>query len=126
MVDMLKNQENINKKLNELQFEVLRIGKSGILKKYHPDVNMEEKSFKWFALYNDLIKNMENRIQEFEYEFSEIENFSEIQSEILKNGWVGVVNKYHPDFNIECENVHEVFNSYREVYDAMKERLLIA
>jgi predicted ATP-dependent Lon-type protease len=126
MVDMLENKTEMVELFNKMQLEVLRIGKTGILKKYHPDANIDQEDcFEWFNFYKDIMKNMEQRVNEFECEFSD-ENFSEFKSEILRNGWVGAINKYHPDFNIDCENAQKVFDSCREVYDVMKERLLIA
>ena len=51
-------------KFNEIQNEILDIGWNGILKKYHPDVNMSHpEAFKVFQLYREIYDSMKNRLK---------------------------------------------------------------
>ena len=54
-----------------------------------------------------------------------INKLNEIQSEILTIGWVGVLNKYHPENNIDNPNAANDFKLYKHVYENMKQRLKI-
>ncbi len=47
-----------------------------------------------------------------------------IREEILKIGWNGIVNRYHPDVNTEDPAANELFNMYKFIYEDMKNRLL--
>jgi hypothetical protein len=56
---MNQEKENSKKKiidkLNDIQEEILRIGWSGVLKKYHPDVNTEDpEAVNIFKLYKQI------------------------------------------------------------------------
>jgi hypothetical protein len=54
-----------------------------------------------------------------------IEKFNEIQLEILRIGWKGILQTYHPDINCEHPEALEVFLLYKEIYENMKKRLMI-
>lgn len=54
-----------------------------------------------------------------------LKKFNEIQQEIIKIGWTGVLNKYHPDINLGADNAFELFKLYKEIYLLMKKRLTI-
>jgi len=40
-----------------------------------------------------------------------INKFNEIQEEILKIGWNGIIQKYHPDINCDDEKFRENFQN---------------
>jgi hypothetical protein len=54
-----------------------------------------------------------------------IEKFNEIQNEILRIGWKGILQVYHPDTNSEHPEAFKVFQLYKEIYENMKKRLMI-
>lgn len=54
-----------------------------------------------------------------------IEKFNEIQSEILKIGWSGILSNYHPDSNFEHPEAFKIFQLYKEIYENMHKRLII-
>lgn len=54
-----------------------------------------------------------------------IEKFNEIQNEILRIGWKGILQTYHPDTNHEHPEAFKVFQLYKEIYENMKKRLVI-
>lgn len=55
-----------------------------------------------------------------------IKKLNEIQAEILLVGWNGIIDKYHPDFNLDDSDAVNVFVLYKHVYENMKQRILIA
>lgn len=54
-----------------------------------------------------------------------IERFNQIQSEILRIGWKGILETYHPDTNFENPDAFKIFNLYKEIYENMNQRLTI-
>lgn len=52
-----------------------------------------------------------------------IGRFNDLQKEILKIGWVGILKKYHPDNNLEHPMAFEVFKTYKSIYESMLERV---
>jgi len=59
-----QNNQRILQKFNAIQSEILNIGWQGILKKYHPDNNLEHpESFKLFQLYKEIYGNMKKRLE---------------------------------------------------------------
>lgn len=59
------------------------------------------------------------------YDKKVIETFNEIQKEILKLGWNGILNKYHPDVNCDDPDAAKTFKLYRTIYNNMQQRLVI-
>lgn len=47
---------------------------------------------------------------------------NQMQTEILRIGWLGVAKKYHPDINPDEPHTEEKFKVYRAVYEYMKEK----
>lgn len=54
-----------------------------------------------------------------------ITKFNEIQEEILKIGWNGIINKYHPDMNCDNANAAKMFKLYKRVYEDMRKRMIL-
>jgi hypothetical protein len=54
-----------------------------------------------------------------------IEKFNEIQEEIMRIGWRGILELYHPDANLDHPEAFKVFQLYKEIYENMKKRLKI-
>lgn len=50
--------------------------------------------------------------------------FNEVQDEILKIGWVGILDIYHPDTNTHPENF-KLFALYKEILENMKQRITL-
>lgn len=46
-------------------------------------------------------------------------NMQKIKTEIKLLGWQGILNKYHPDINLE-ENSYKLFQLYRYLYKLME------
>ncbi|NLL04253.1 MAG: hypothetical protein GX270_00370 [Clostridiaceae bacterium] len=54
-----------------------------------------------------------------------ITKFNEIQAEILKIGWNGILEKYHPDVNCEDVDAAKTFRMYKSIYENMKKRMIV-
>lgn len=54
-----------------------------------------------------------------------LEKLNEIQEEILRIGWSGILKHYHPDTNTTHPDAMKVFQLYKEIYENMKKRLII-
>lgn len=54
-----------------------------------------------------------------------IDKLNDIQQEILTIGWNGIIEKYHPDVNLDDPEAVNVFKLYKHVYENMKQRLVI-
>jgi hypothetical protein len=54
-----------------------------------------------------------------------IEKFNEIQTEILRIGWSGILANYHPDANYQHPDAFRIFQLYKEIYENMHKRLII-
>jgi len=54
-----------------------------------------------------------------------ISKFNELQEEILKIGWNGVIKKYHPDMNCDNANAAKTFRLYKSVYENMRKRMKV-
>ncbi|MFZ5986265.1 MAG: hypothetical protein ACOYWZ_03950 [Bacillota bacterium] len=54
-----------------------------------------------------------------------ITKFNEIQEEILRIGWNGVIQKYHPDMNYEDPESSKTFKMYKSIYENMKKRIIV-
>lgn len=58
------DNERIVDRFNEIQNEILLIGWNGILRDYHPDVNIDNpEAFKVFQLYKEIYENMKKRLK---------------------------------------------------------------
>lgn len=49
----------------------------------------------------------------------------QMQSEILRIGWLGVAKKYHPDVNPDKPLTEEKFKVYRAIYEHMKDKHIV-
>ena len=54
-----------------------------------------------------------------------IAKFNYVQEEILKIGWQGVLERYHPDMNCDEPDAQDIFKMYRAIYENMKGRLIV-
>lgn len=54
-----------------------------------------------------------------------VAKFNQIQAEILKVGWKGILETYHPDTNFENPDAFKIFQLYKEIYENMNQRLII-
>lgn len=54
-----------------------------------------------------------------------ISKFNEIQEEILKIGWNGIIEKYHPDMNCDDAEAAKTFKMYKSIYENMKKRIIV-
>ncbi|AUG57365.1 MAG TPA: hypothetical protein DCE02_04635 [Ruminiclostridium sp.] len=54
-----------------------------------------------------------------------ITRFNEIQEEILRIGWNGIIQKYHPDMNCDNPNSAKLFKMYKCIYENMKKRVFV-
>lgn len=51
--------------------------------------------------------------------------FNEIQEEILKIGWKGILEKYHPDVNCDSVDAIKTFKIYKHIYENMRKRMIV-
>lgn len=54
-----------------------------------------------------------------------VTKFNEIQDEILRIGWKGIVEKYHPDINCDDPDAAKTFKMYKSIFENMKKRVLV-
>ncbi len=54
-----------------------------------------------------------------------VTRFNEIQEEILRIGWNGVLEKYHPDINCDDLDAAKTFKMYKSIYENMKKRMIV-
>ena len=54
-----------------------------------------------------------------------ITKFNQIQEEILKIGWNGIIQKYHPDMNCDEPESEKTFKMYKSIYENMKKRIIV-
>lgn len=54
-----------------------------------------------------------------------IQKLNELQIEILTLGWNGILEKYHPENNIENPDAENIFKLYKQVFENMKKRVSI-
>ncbi|KNY27388.1 hypothetical protein [Pseudobacteroides cellulosolvens] len=47
-----------------------------------------------------------------------------MREEILKVGWKGIMEKYHPDVNTQDPAANELFKMYKFVYEDMKKKMM--
>jgi hypothetical protein len=55
-----------------------------------------------------------------------VEKFNQIQNEILDMSLKGIMDKYHPDVNLEHPEAFKLFQLYKEILDNMRKRLVIS
>ncbi|HOV26231.1 MAG TPA: hypothetical protein PK566_07730 [Pseudobacteroides sp.] len=53
-----------------------------------------------------------------------LERARSMREEILKVGWKGIMEKYHPDVNTQDPAANELFKMYKYVYEDMKKKLM--
>lgn len=59
----IEKKKKILSKLNEIQTEILTLGWNGIIKKYHPEYNMDNpEAENIFKLYKQVYENMKKRV----------------------------------------------------------------
>ncbi|MFZ5986949.1 MAG: hypothetical protein ACOYWZ_07480 [Bacillota bacterium] len=82
---------------------------------------------------NDHLSNMLDKLLKIKQQLTSINEKSgtlqrvhKMRDEILDIGWNGIVEKYHPDVNVEDPAANELFKMYKFVYEDMKRRLLIS
>ena len=51
--------------------------------------------------------------------------FNQIQEEILRIGWNGILEKYHPDMHCNDSGAQKTFNMYKNIYENMRKRMLV-
>lgn len=82
---------------------------------------------------NESIENQQERQQPEEENDSKtitergkiVDKLNEIQNEILEIGWKGIIEKYHPDFNLDNPDSVDTLKLYRHVYKNVKSRITI-
>lgn len=47
-----------------------------------------------------------------------------MREEILKVGWKGIMEKYHPDVNTGDPAANELFKMYKFIYEDMKKKMM--
>jgi hypothetical protein len=118
---MFKNIKDpeVVKKFNKIQNEILEIGWIGVLKYYHPDINLKHpRPFDLFSLYKEIFQNMKKRaIIKANNELTV--KYNEVQSDILNRGILF--------FKHGGQTLNGIDNClYLEIYDTMKEVLMIS
>jgi hypothetical protein len=114
---MFKNIKDpeVVKKFNKIQNEILEIGWIGVLRYYHPDINLQHpKPFDLFALYKEIFQNMKKRaIVKSNNELTV--KYNEIQSDILNRGILFFKHGGHTKGGIDNLVYIEICDTMREV-----------
>jgi hypothetical protein len=64
-----KGKQYIVDKYNKIQLEIIEIGWTGILKKYHPDNNANHpRAYDLFRLYKQIYENIKEKIVFTDYD----------------------------------------------------------
>ncbi len=78
-----------------------------------------------FVPLSDILKNL-NRIRDKLLEINErsgsIANYVAMRKEIAQLGWGGILQKYHPDINVDDPAAFPLFELYKFVYSTMTEK----
>ena len=76
-----------------------------------------------FVPLSDILKNL-SRIRDKLIEINErngnIANYITMRKEILQLGWGGILQKYHPDINVDDPAAFPLFELYKFVYSTME------
>lgn len=80
--------------------------------------------------YLDIILNKLSMVKQELVSINEksgaLQRVQQMRDEILSMGWQGIVDKYHPDVNIDDPASKELFRMYKFVYEDMKKRLTLS
>lgn len=83
----------------------------------------ENSSAEGFVPLSDILKNL-SRIRDKLIEINErngsIANYVAMRKEIQQVGWGGILQKYHPDINMDDPAAFPLFELYKFVYSTMQ------
>ncbi len=66
------------------------------------------------------LEHIRDMLTEVNVQLGFLQRYREMRDEITELGWGGILNKYHPDINVDDPAAAELFALYRFVYDEMQ------
>ncbi len=66
------------------------------------------------------LEHIRDMLTEVNVQLGFLQRYRDMREEITELGWGGILNKYHPDINVDDPAVAELFALYRFVYDEMQ------
>ncbi|TYQ16659.1 UNVERIFIED_CONTAM: hypothetical protein Cloal_3226 [Acetivibrio alkalicellulosi] len=85
---------------------------------------MSNKDNSLDSMMGELLR-IKNEIINLSKKTGTFERVTKIKEEILENGWQNILQKYHPDINIDDPASNELFQLYKYVYTDMKKKLIL-
>jgi hypothetical protein len=70
------------------------------------------------------LTKLRDQLVELNEKTGALERARGMREEILKVGWKGIMEKYHPDINTEDPAANELFKMYKFVYESMKKKMM--
>ena len=77
-----------------------------------------------FVPLSDILKNLSrirDKLIEINARNGSIANYVAMRKEITQLGWGGILQKYHPDINMDDPAAFPLFELYKFVYSTMRE-----
>ncbi len=71
------------------------------------------------SILSDL-EHIRDMLTEVNVQLGCLQRYRDMRDEITELGWGGILNKYHPDINVDDPAAPELFALYRFVYDEMQ------
>ncbi len=66
------------------------------------------------------LEHIRDMLTEVNVQLGFLQRYRDMREEITELGWGGILNKYHPDINVDDPAAAELFALYRFVYDEMQ------
>ncbi len=70
------------------------------------------------------LEHIRDMLTEVNVQLGFLQRYRDMRDEITELGWGGILNKYHPDINVDDPAAAELFALYRFVYDEMQRESL--
>lgn len=86
-------------------------------------MNEEDKELTREEQFESILIDLEHirdMLTEVNVQLGFLQRYRDMREEITQIGWGGILNKYHPDINVDDPAAAELFALYRFVYDEMQ------
>lgn len=86
-------------------------------------MNEEDKELTREEQFESILIDLEHirdMLTEVNVQLGFLQRYRDMREEITELGWGGILNKYHPDINVDDPAAAELFALYRFVYDEMQ------
>lgn len=86
----------------------------------NPEYIFDKISVGDYKIIRDRLENLCKKLMEINRNNGTTERYELMKEEIKTIGWPAIVQKYHPDVNIDDPAAHELFRFYKYTYDKLK------